>query len=86
MIRIFDYYFYRSYTYPKDRDVAFFRSLIFAWGVCFSTLAIPISAVLTLFIKHVDQRIMGVAMFVFLYFRYKKKRKHIMVQWKFHGD
>ena len=82
MIRIIDYYFYRSYTYPKERDVAFFRSLIFAWGVCFSTLAIPISAVLTLFIKHVDQRIMGVAMFVFLYFRYKKKRKHIIAKFK----
>ena len=65
MLILFDYYFYRSYTHPKEKDVRFFRSVTLAWAVCFYTAAIPISAFLTLFFKHDD--VSGWYFYVFIF-------------------
>lgn len=78
MLILFDYLFYRSYTYPKDKVVRFFRSVALAWAVCFWATAIPFSAILTLFFKYVDQRLVGIIMFLFFYHRYKKKHKVVI--------
>ena len=82
MIRIFDYFFYRSYTYPKDKVVRLFRSVALAWAVCFWATAIPFSAILTLFFKYVDLRVVGIIMFLFFYHRYKKKHKVVVAKFQ----
>ena len=82
MLILFDYYFYRSYTHPKEKDVRFFRSVTLAWVVCFSTAAIPISAFLTLFFKHDDLRVVAIFMFIFLYHRYKRKYKAVIAKFQ----
>ena len=82
MLILFDYYFYRSYTHPKEKDVRFFRSVTLAWAVCFSTAALPISAFLTLFFKHDDVRVVGIFMFLFFYHRYKRKYKAVIAKFQ----
>lgn len=82
MLILFDYFFYRSYTYPKDKVMRFFRSVALAWAVCFWATAIPFSAILTLFFKYVDQRVVGIIMFLFFYHRYKKKHKVVVAKFQ----
>ena len=82
MLILFDYFFYRSYTYPKDKVMRFFRSVALAWAVCFWATAIPFSAILTLFFKYVDQRVVGIIMFLFFYHRYKRKYKAVIAKFQ----
>lgn len=80
MLALFDYLFYRFYTYCvlKKAEDAFLRSVLYVFFSVLCLLFFIVNELVCLLIKESYPKILTIVLFIICFVRYKKKREKII--------